>query len=70
MFKAAILVCSMLASPNWIVLEDMYGPYKTLDQCKHRVMIMEKEMLEMMQFPITYQLKCIDLTKNKDEIRT
>ena len=70
MFKAVILVCSILASPNCIVLEDMYGPYKTIEQCKERLVVMEREMTSMILFPITYQLQCVSETKTTDEIRT
>lgn len=60
MFTPFILVCSLLpgAEPPCVELEDIRGPYKTVEECELRIEEILPEVPKMFYPPYTVAKKC------------
>lgn len=65
MFLAIMLACSPMLPQGCVIVEDNWGPYNTIQECKARNMEMMEVWTDIM--PFTYQLtpRCKDIGQEK-----
>jgi len=60
MFHAMILFCALSNPNSCVVADDMYGPYKTREECVARTTEMISAVASIVPEPQTYKFKCVD----------
>jgi len=67
MLEAWLLVCLSVSPDMCVEIRDTRGPYPTEQQCKARIVEMEKFVVSQQLFPVDVSWRCKFVSENDDE---
>ena len=59
MFEAVVLACAINYANACVKFTDMYGPYKTKQECDIRAVYMLADIRQMAPVPHRYKVMCV-----------